>query len=176
MSSLTVPSPPLGPTSVIAGLILCALVARFITRKRSKLSLPPGPPADPLIGHVRTFPPPERRAEVFHEWSKIYGECSCHVHCRHRTEAVLARSKLGEVFSLQVPGKTIVVLNSEKSASDLLEKRSAIYSDRPRFSFYDAWVLCSSYRHTSYSAILIRLAASVGATLLYHLCSIRAIP
>lgn len=44
---------------------------------------------------------------------------------------------LGDVISLRVPGKTIVVLASEKAASDLLEKRSAIYSDRARLGIYD---------------------------------------
>lgn len=46
----------------------------------------------------------------------------------------------GDIFSLRVPGKTIIVLASEKAASDLLDKRSAIYSDRQPFGFYDAYV------------------------------------
>lgn len=46
----------------------------------------------------------------------------------------------GDVFSLRVPGKVIIVLASEKAASDLLDKRSAIYSDRQPFGLYDAYV------------------------------------
>ena len=34
--------------------------------------LPPGPPADPLIGHVRMIPR-HHQAELYHEWSKKYG-------------------------------------------------------------------------------------------------------
>ena len=48
----------------------------------------------------------------------------------------------GDVFSIRVPGKTIIVLNSEKAAHDLLEKRSAIYSDRVRLAYYDWYVSC----------------------------------
>ncbi|KAI0748969.1 cytochrome P450 [Irpex lacteus] len=95
--------------------VLCALVARHISRKRHSLPLPPGPPADPLIGHLRAFPEPHNTAEVLHDWSLKYGD----------------------VISLRVPGKTIIVLASEKAASDLLEKRSAIYSDRARLGYYD---------------------------------------
>ena len=49
----------------------------------------------------------------------------------------ISRMIIGDVFSLQVPGKTIIVINSEKAANELLEKRSAIYSDRPRMGYYD---------------------------------------
>lgn len=44
---------------------------------------------------------------------------------------------LGDVFSLRALGKTIIVLNSEKAASELLEKRGAQYSDRPQFPIYE---------------------------------------
>ena len=37
------------------------------------VNLPPGPPADPVIKHLRIFPVKDH-AEVFHKWSKIYGE------------------------------------------------------------------------------------------------------
>lgn len=37
-------------------------------------SLPPGPPADPVIGHLRIFPSIDNQAEVFHDWAKTFGE------------------------------------------------------------------------------------------------------
>lgn len=43
----------------------------------------------------------------------------------------------GDVFSLQVLGNNVVVVNSEKAANELFEKRSAIYSDRARMAYYD---------------------------------------
>ncbi|KAI0092994.1 cytochrome P450 [Irpex rosettiformis] len=102
--------------AVLGGILACAVLARLASKKRRKLPLPPGPPAEPLIGHLRIFPDPASTAEVFHGWSVKYGD----------------------VFSLQVPGETVIVLASEKAASDLLEKRSAIYSDRIRFGYYDS--------------------------------------
>ena len=39
----------------------------------------------------------------------------------------------GDILHFQVLGQHFVVLNSLHSARDLLEKRSSIYSDRPRF-------------------------------------------
>jgi hypothetical protein len=36
----------------------------------------------------------------------------------------------GDIFYMNMIGQPVVVLNSAQAASDLLEKRSAIYSDR----------------------------------------------
>lgn len=72
--------------------------------------LPPGPPADPLIGHMRLIAG-DHQETLFYEWGKKYGD----------------------VMYLHVLGKPIVVLNSVKAAVELLDQRSANYSDRPRF-------------------------------------------
>lgn len=37
----------------------------------------------------------------------------------------------GGLVSIRVPGQRIVIINSYRTAVDLLEKRGAIYSDRP---------------------------------------------
>lgn len=37
----------------------------------------------------------------------------------------------GDILFFKVFGKRIIVLNSDEAARDLLDKRSAIYSDRP---------------------------------------------
>lgn len=50
------------------------------------LPLPPGPPADPLIGHLRVFPKANPEL-VFHEWAKTYGE----VHQAHEYLTVTNR-------------------------------------------------------------------------------------
>ena len=89
----------------------------FVKGRRNKmLPYPPGPPADPIIGHLRIIPK-EDRHEVFHGWSKTYGD----------------------VMYLEVLGKPMIVLSSEQAASDLLDKRSANYSDRPRFPIHERY-------------------------------------
>ena len=48
---------------------------------------------------------------------------------------------LGDVFYLNAAGQGIVVLNTQKTAADLLDRRAAIYSDRPR-NIVAAQILC----------------------------------
>ncbi|KAJ7868784.1 cytochrome P450, partial [Mycena olivaceomarginata] len=43
----------------------------------------------------------------------------------------------GDVMYLEVLGNPIIVLNTEQVAAELLNKRSAIYSERPRFILYE---------------------------------------
>lgn len=43
----------------------------------------------------------------------------------------------GDIMNLNVLGKHIIVLSSQKAASDLLEKKSAIYSSRPRYAVFE---------------------------------------
>ena len=46
----------------------------------------------------------------------------------------------GDVMHVSALGQSIVVLGSEKAAIDLLDKRSASYSDRPNFPMHDLYV------------------------------------
>lgn len=63
----------MGVSTVISALLFCALAVGVSSRRRQKLSLPPGPPAEPIIGHLRRLPDEQVMAEVFHEWSQKYG-------------------------------------------------------------------------------------------------------
>lgn len=47
-------------------------------------------------------------------------------------------------MSFHLFGQVVVVLNTAKAAKDLLDKRSAIYSDRPPTPIYEMYVLDSS--------------------------------
>ncbi|GJE86823.1 cytochrome P450 [Phanerochaete sordida] len=95
---------------VVFGLLVA--YRRLARAQRGKL--PPGPPADPILGHLRTFPR-DNHGETFYEWSKRYGD----------------------VLHLDLLGKSIIVLNSHEAANDLLDKRSANYSDRPDFPAFN---------------------------------------
>ena len=44
----------------------------------------------------------------------------------------LLTGTIGNIFSFQVFGQVIVVLNTAEAAKDLLERRAGAYSDRPR--------------------------------------------
>ena len=45
-----------------------------------------------------------------------------------------------DVLSFHVLGRSIIVLNSAKSAHELMDKRGARYADRPRFVLYELYV------------------------------------
>ncbi|KAF8521782.1 cytochrome P450 [Hysterangium stoloniferum] len=72
------------------------------------LKLPPGPPGDFLIGNLRQVPS-HHEWETYSEWHKKYGDLVC----------------------LNVFGTCLLYINSTEMAYELLDKRSAIYSDRP---------------------------------------------
>ncbi|KAF8505395.1 cytochrome P450 [Russula emetica] len=69
--------------------------------------LPPGPRGYPIIGILLELREAQRLK--FTEWRKKYGD----------------------IFYLNAAGQPIVILNSRKVCVDLLERRAAIYSDRP---------------------------------------------
>jgi hypothetical protein len=48
----------------------------------------------------------------------------------HLTSLILAPS--GDIIYLNAAGQPMVILNSQKIAADLLDRRAGIYSDRPR--------------------------------------------
>ncbi|KAJ7136240.1 cytochrome P450 [Mycena filopes] len=85
----------------------------LLGRRGQPSKSPPGPPKDPFIGHLR-YMPSEDAALVFHDWAKRYGD----------------------VMQLEIVGQRIIVLDTHRAAVDLLDKRSAIYSDRPEFPLY----------------------------------------
>lgn len=110
------------------------LVIQARKRARKAFPLPPGPPSDPLIGHLRVMPS-EKQEDVFHEWAKTYGK---HFGSIPQFRYVL-RSPfgVGDVISLNILGRSIIILDSVQAAVDLLEKRSRNYSDRPRFVVFE---------------------------------------
>ncbi|KAG5643662.1 hypothetical protein DXG03_000542 [Asterophora parasitica] len=118
-------------TFLPAFLLVCACLYLW-TRgsERKHPPLPPGPPADPIIGHLRKIPP-KGQEDLYYEWGKIYGD----------------------VMYLHVLGRHIIVLNSVEAAVDLLDRRSANYSDRPRFIIYELMGWARSITFTGYGKI-----------------------
>lgn len=50
----------------------------------------------------------------------------------------MAFTNIGPIMSINVFGQNVIILNDAKAASELLDKRSAIYSDRPTFPMVDS--------------------------------------
>ncbi|EPE33145.1 Cytochrome P450 [Glarea lozoyensis ATCC 20868] len=94
---------------LFGGILILALVRFSSKRKNKELPLPPGPKPLPLIGNLHQAPAlyPWR---VFQQWGKQYGP----------------------IIKLQFGPTTIILLNNHETAHDLLNKRSGIYSSRPR--------------------------------------------
>ncbi|KAJ8690632.1 hypothetical protein PTI98_012043 [Pleurotus ostreatus] len=91
-------------------LILLVVSSIYITSCHSPpRHYPPGPKSDPLIGNLRQIPL-EHQERTFSDWGTRYGD----------------------VVYARLLGKEMIILNTLQAARDLLEKRSAIYSDRPR--------------------------------------------
>lgn len=90
------------------GVLICA--TWFVYKQYNlKRRLPPGPPGLPLIGNLHQAPSiyPWR---TYSEWHKKYGP----------------------IFSLQYGPRTIIMLGTHQVAHELLDKKSNIYSSRPR--------------------------------------------
>lgn len=104
------------------------LLYAWTSRNSKNARLPPGPPADPFIGHLRQIPLGAQE-RTFAAWGKQYGE-------RILVANVFLTNLIGDVIYLHCLGKKMLVLNSVEAAQDLLEKRSAIYSNRPRFVLF----------------------------------------
>ncbi|THU86529.1 cytochrome P450 [Dendrothele bispora CBS 962.96] len=96
-----------GHWSALALIATLTLTVRLLLKPRHKL--PPGPKGLPLLGNL--FQLPQFQWLRFTEW----------------------KEEFGPIFSLNLAGQPVVVLNSHKVTADLLDRRSTIYSDRPRF-------------------------------------------
>ncbi len=100
-----------GFATYLLGALSAFVIARLVLSllKQPSLPLPPGPKPAPLIGNIHQLPKSLQWLELYH-WSKKYGP----------------------VMHLSMGGQPLVILSTYKAAHDLLNRRSARYSDRPR--------------------------------------------
>ncbi|THH14926.1 hypothetical protein EW146_g5474 [Bondarzewia mesenterica] len=92
------------------GLALVGLL--YKSRSKTAYPLPPGPRRLPIIGNMLDMPKRNEWA-TYRKWGKDHGS---------------------DIIHLEVLGTHLIILNSEKAANDLLNKRSSIYSDRPKMA------------------------------------------
>ncbi|KAJ7439299.1 cytochrome P450 [Mycena latifolia] len=90
--------------------ILILLYGIRLKRNRSRLPLPPGPKKLPLVRNLFDMPA-DRQWEAYRDWSKEFDS---------------------DIIHVDVAGTSIVVLSSMEAIRDLFDKRSSLYSDRPR--------------------------------------------
>jgi hypothetical protein len=103
-------------------------------RRRGGLPYPPGPRPLPIVGNV--FDIPKHSSWLaYSKFSKIYGITLFSAHLPLLTKMV------GDILSFHLFGQVVIVLNTAKAAKDLLDKRGAIYSDRPVFPLYEMCVI-----------------------------------
>ncbi|KAI2622400.1 cytochrome P450 [Hypoxylon sp. NC1633] len=86
-----------------------------ILYRRFPCPLPPSPPAEPILGHLRRLP----------------------MENAHLKHIDYAKQFDSDVVYFNVLGNHMIVLNTQKAANELLDKRGANYQDRPRFVLFD---------------------------------------
>jgi len=122
--------PYLSLSSVIIG---CAAFVR-LARWPSRPHLPPGPRGYPIVGNLFDLSSTQVWKQ-FGAWGKQYGEfTSARLSHESHLERMLTYWTLytqGHVTHINVLGQNTIILNSSKAALDLLDRRSATYSNRP---------------------------------------------
>lgn len=99
---------PVSPTAVALALVGVWLVYKALTFAARPKGLPPGPPTLPIVGNLHQIPKKDVHIK-FKEWAEQYGD----------------------MYSLMLGSKRMVVLNSPRVVKDLLDNRSTNYSSRP---------------------------------------------
>ena len=121
------------PYHTLAVLFLGYMLFRLSKKDRNSnpkgLPLPPGPKSYQLIRALPRFNKPWL---VYEEWCKIYGKFFMIIWPIHRE---YHSTFLGDMIYFNIFGQHFVILGSQKRVNDLLEKRSANYSDRMQFHF-----------------------------------------
>ncbi|OOQ83920.1 O-methylsterigmatocystin oxidoreductase [Penicillium brasilianum] len=98
----------------LLGLLALYVMKRTMLERKLPGPLPPGPRPKPLLGNLTDLPPKGEQDWI--HWVKH-------------------KELYGPISSLTVLGQTIVIVNDMKTAVGLLNKRSAVYSSRPKMVF-----------------------------------------
>ncbi|KAL2831569.1 cytochrome P450 [Aspergillus cavernicola] len=105
-------------TPILGAIATIALIVRVLLIGRRPRNYPPGPPTLPVLGNIHQMPTQDAHLQ-FEKWAREYGP----------------------IYSLMLGTQCLIVLSSDVAVKDLLDKRSAIYSDRQEM--YIGQVLCS---------------------------------
>ncbi|EDR06873.1 uncharacterized protein LACBIDRAFT_236174 [Laccaria bicolor S238N-H82] len=97
---------------IATGLAVAIALWGLLKKKSISLPTPPGPKKLPILGNLLDIPTTFEWI-TYARWSKEYDS---------------------DILHIQAVGVDIIILNSFKAANELLDKRSAIYSSRTRFT------------------------------------------
>lgn len=100
----------------------------FTSRRFFRDKYPPGPPALPFFGNL--FQLSMDAWVPFTEWKSTYGESFLEVSPAYVLKPGMFNF-LGSLVYVNVAGQPVIILNNQKVATDLLDRRADIYSDRP---------------------------------------------
>lgn len=115
--------------TVVAIACFSLVLLRYLVRpSRSRLPLPPGPKPLPIIDNLLDFPE-HYEWVTYDRWRKKYGKYQHSLLVLHLLTLLRI---IGDVVYVESLGQSIVILGSWAAVSDLLDRRSAIYSDRGR--------------------------------------------
>ncbi len=110
--------------AIAIGLALVAYLA-FFAKGRSRGRPFPGPKPVPVLGNALQMPR-KNVWEKLHEWGQIYGKQSSpsRLSCADHPYT-------GGIYSISLFGTPLLVLNTAEAGHELLNKKFAIYSNRP---------------------------------------------
>lgn len=115
--------------SILCSVTTFMVLYRVLVLLPRRRLLPPGPEPWPIVGNALQLSM-DYLYHTFKQWKLQYGAPS-HYYCQY-TQRMRSQLELGDMVYMTILGRETVVLNSLTVAQDLLDKRSAIYSDRPR--------------------------------------------
>ncbi|KAE9379689.1 cytochrome P450 [Stipitochalara longipes BDJ] len=102
-------------------------------RNSQSYPLPPSPAGELFFGHARVIP--SQNPEVYYrQLSKKYSEC---IKRSFATLFLTFHTTDSDMLYLKQYRTPVIVLNSVKAADELLSKRGANYSSRPRFVLFE---------------------------------------
>jgi cytochrome P450 len=115
-------------STVLLGVLISATLY-YLSRPKSRGPLPPGPKGLPLLGNMLQLPK-SRPWVKMEEWTREYGSSLLPSPLRPLAHSAL--SATGPIYTLRLGLSTVLVIGRAPTALALLDKRSAIYSSRPR--------------------------------------------
>jgi len=123
-TSITIMYSQTGLFGILFAVCVLGLLSR--NQRKIKLSLPPGPTGLPIIGNAFDIPL-VNMAQTYFGWTKEFG---MEYTPQYLNSLKLACFSGSDIVYLEALGKKVIILNSYNVATELLDRRSHIYSSR----------------------------------------------